>query len=356
MPPNNQKFTDMSSTGRKNIPLLKECNKRKDPHSFSQKEINAYLYKVSTGIRLNAITAKMCCRTCKGEQVHEMECEGPCGLVKVLDDFSKAQRYTGSRWCKACVNWKEAAEPGVVPVAAPNNDLAPDEEFEYFGSREGTHDPEAGYDSDEDYGMPYGTMNTMVIGATPQQQQAFLNTATSVPTNGLTTMSANGGHDNRSTHSGSVADSSTASNPYAGRLNAATASVSSWSAADPRRASATGREYRAWDSSGQYVTRHQDVSSTHETNSNVGKDKDSQWFPASRLPLQDAATSSVTAASLVASSRASMAPSVPDARAASSWARPAGRKTAKPKGVVRSPYAPIEQAPRAGDNSDDDYM
>ncbi|RDW62771.1 hypothetical protein BP5796_11073 [Coleophoma crateriformis] len=334
MPPNNQKFTDMSSTGRKNLPLLKD-----------------------TGIHLNAITAKLCCRTCKGEQVHEMECEGPCGLVKVLDDFSKAQRSTGSRWCKACINWKEATEPGVVPVAAPNNDLAPDEEFEYFGSREGTHDPEAGYDSDEDYGMPYGTMNnTLVIGETLQQPQAFLNTATSVTTNGLHTMPANGGHDKRSTHSGSVADSSTASNPYAGRLNAATASVSSWSAADPRRASATGREYRAWNSSGQYVTRHQDVSSTHETTSNFGKDRDAQLFPASGLPLQDAATLAVTAASLVASSRASMASSVPDAKAASRWARPAGRKTAKLKGVVRSPYTPIEQAPRAGGDSGDDYM
>lgn len=87
----------------------------KTPQSFSNKELNDYKYKVANGSRVNAFNSNLRCRGCKGEQVyppyiinssgsdktlrqvHELQCEGPCGLIKVLDDFSKAQRGRGGK-------------------------------------------------------------------------------------------------------------------------------------------------------------------------------------------------------------------------------------------------------------------
>lgn len=46
-----------------------------------------------------------------------------------------------------CVNWKDTAEPGVVPGPPPNSDLAPDEDDEFFGPQ-ATSDPEGEADSD----------------------------------------------------------------------------------------------------------------------------------------------------------------------------------------------------------------
>lgn len=33
------------------------------------------------------------------------------------------------QWCQECVLWKEGAEPGTTPTAAPGADLAPDEAY-----------------------------------------------------------------------------------------------------------------------------------------------------------------------------------------------------------------------------------
>jgi len=136
---------------------------------FSNKEQRVYLEKYvasPSNHRINAITAKIRCRACSGEQVNERQCEGPCGQWKALDKFSKTQRSRGSGWCQECVLWKEAAEPGVVTEAAPNTMLAPDEvDPGAFGSQipvartysrisfDGGNledGPEYGYDSDDD--------------------------------------------------------------------------------------------------------------------------------------------------------------------------------------------------------------
>ena len=136
---------------------------------FSNKEQKVYLEKYvasPSNHRINAITAKIRCRLCSGEQVNERQCEGPCGEWKALDKFSKAQRTRGSGWCQECVLWKEAAEPGVVTEAAPNTMLAPDEYDEtalldepvarnYSGISYSGVDleegPEYGHESDDDY-------------------------------------------------------------------------------------------------------------------------------------------------------------------------------------------------------------
>lgn len=171
--------------------------------------------------------------------------------------------------------------------------------------------------------MPYGAMADLDIGETPQQRQAPSDTATSNVTTVSSTMPVVALRNTAGTRPGSVADTSTSSNPYTGHLNAATASVSGWSAADPRQAPAIGRAYNAWGPSGQRAIRHQNVSSTQETNSISGTDRGYPSIPASSTPFGDAApSSSASAAKLVAPSRASMAPSAPAARTDSRWAKP----------------------------------
>jgi hypothetical protein len=64
----------------------------KDPLQFSKKQLNNFRWKKANDGRVNGITAKLCCRVCVGEQRQELQCNGPCGLWKCLDEFSKAQR------------------------------------------------------------------------------------------------------------------------------------------------------------------------------------------------------------------------------------------------------------------------
>ncbi|PSS20516.1 hypothetical protein M430DRAFT_41821, partial [Amorphotheca resinae ATCC 22711] len=134
-PPKNPFFT-LSAEERKDIPLpdrqdqqfkCRQCDHWKNPISFSNKEIKDYQFKKYNLDSINGVTARLRCRTCAGEQFHELQCEGPCGIWKSLDNFSKAQRTRGSKWCQECIMWKEAAEPGVITTAAPGTDLSPDE-------------------------------------------------------------------------------------------------------------------------------------------------------------------------------------------------------------------------------------
>lgn len=99
---------------------------------------------------INGVTAKLRCRTCAGQQVYELDCQGPCGKTKPLQCFSKSQRTRGLKvcitkdpvvlvfgsdlktmmqWCQDCVLWKESTEPGTTIGAAPGAELAPDEKY-----------------------------------------------------------------------------------------------------------------------------------------------------------------------------------------------------------------------------------
>ena len=71
----------------------------KAPADFSNKEIKDYQFKKVAMPHINGVTAKLRCRPCAGEQVHELQCEGPCGETKPLDCFSKAQRTRGMKVC-----------------------------------------------------------------------------------------------------------------------------------------------------------------------------------------------------------------------------------------------------------------
>jgi hypothetical protein len=38
------------------------------------------------------------------------------------------------QWCDRCTQWKEANEPSVTPMPAPNTTVAPDEEGDVLGT------------------------------------------------------------------------------------------------------------------------------------------------------------------------------------------------------------------------------
>lgn len=73
----------------------RQCNQFKIPAHFSNKEIKNYQSKKTLIPVTNGVTAGIRCRSCAGEQVHELQCEGPCGFKKPLDCFSKSQRRGG---------------------------------------------------------------------------------------------------------------------------------------------------------------------------------------------------------------------------------------------------------------------
>ncbi|KAL3422429.1 hypothetical protein PVAG01_06585 [Phlyctema vagabunda] len=216
MPVNNQKFYDMTAEQRKAIPLLpnfvcSRCSKTKSNSQFSKSETNKYAAKVANGQSVNAVTAKLACRTCKGEQRQELECEY-CHVVKVLDEFSMSQRRS-SRWCKECISWKESAEPGLMTKPAPNSVLAPDED-EAFAS--GYDDPFGEHSDDSD---TYDGSDNVEDGVSIGESRLTNGHSLAGPMSGLEI-------GRRQT---------TASNPYEARLQQKTASVGSWSTADPRR-------------------------------------------------------------------------------------------------------------------------
>lgn len=105
----------------------RHCSVYKTQDCYSKNEIAPYKHQLSTtpGMKPNAISPLLRCRGCKGEQHQELECQGPCGQVKVLDQFSKAQRSRGNKWCMECVQWKEGHQPEVDMTLAPGSEPAP---------------------------------------------------------------------------------------------------------------------------------------------------------------------------------------------------------------------------------------
>ncbi|KAI9738439.1 MAG: hypothetical protein M1818_005336 [Claussenomyces sp. TS43310] len=155
----------------KDVPLLesylcRECGRMKAPSQFSNRELATYKYKKSNKLPVNKITAKLRCRLCAGEQRHELQCQGPCGTYRDLDRFSKNARKNPEPWCLECVDWKEAAEPGIVPAPAPNGALAPDEEANLILEERALEftpegDPDTDDEFDEDF---YTTSSVLSVG------------------------------------------------------------------------------------------------------------------------------------------------------------------------------------------------
>ncbi|GKT50006.1 uncharacterized protein ColSpa_10187 [Colletotrichum spaethianum] len=103
--------------------------------SFSKKQQKLVQDKLNRRVRIDAANTGMVCRIHTGEPVKEIQCEGPCNQILVLDKFSKNNRTNGVNICKACQHWVNTQEPGYAPWAGPNTDLDPLEEMDDFEAR-----------------------------------------------------------------------------------------------------------------------------------------------------------------------------------------------------------------------------
>ncbi|KAK6226067.1 hypothetical protein QIS74_02114 [Colletotrichum tabaci] len=103
--------------------------------SFSNKQQKLVLDKLGRRVRIDAANTGMNCRFHSGEPIKELQCEGPCSQILVLDHFSKNNRTNGVNICKACQHWINTQEPGYAPWAGPHTDLDPIEQMGDFEAR-----------------------------------------------------------------------------------------------------------------------------------------------------------------------------------------------------------------------------
>lgn len=153
--------------------LCRICARWKKKTQFSNKELGKFTFRnQNSSTQVTPITARLRCRGCTGEAAHELECLGPCGKAKLLNEFSKAARKAGgSNWCTVCTLWKESSEHNVSVQSPPISNAIGDSseiranlppnlnDYEYS-------DPEAG-DDDSDYDdMSHISSSTLSLGCT----------------------------------------------------------------------------------------------------------------------------------------------------------------------------------------------
>ena len=93
----------------------------KDRCEYSKRQLTKF-DAACRGRKATAQQSGISCRT-HSEPIKEMRCEGPCGLYKILDQFSRNARSGGKTWCRECTEWQTKNEPGFIPWMAPNEAL-----------------------------------------------------------------------------------------------------------------------------------------------------------------------------------------------------------------------------------------
>ncbi|KAI0137279.1 hypothetical protein BJ170DRAFT_711383 [Xylariales sp. AK1849] len=98
------------------------------PHHFSKTQLAKWQNrKKSPNDGVTAANIGITCREHSGEPTLQLQCLGPCGLLKSRDKFSSSQRRNNLRWCVGCIRWQLQQSPDAVPVAAPNGFVSQDE-------------------------------------------------------------------------------------------------------------------------------------------------------------------------------------------------------------------------------------
>ncbi|RYP92378.1 hypothetical protein DL770_001478 [Monosporascus sp. CRB-9-2] len=131
MSPGSQASTNYTSRATA-LPTQFRCavgGEWKPASEFSQTQLKKWSQKKKR--ENDGITAANIGLTCKvhtgGPQSTQIKCQGPCGVRKHRDAFSKSQRNRPDAWCKQCTDWKERHPGDVIPGAAPNGDMSQDE-------------------------------------------------------------------------------------------------------------------------------------------------------------------------------------------------------------------------------------
>ncbi|RYP04974.1 hypothetical protein DL765_009995 [Monosporascus sp. GIB2] len=152
MAPRSQAFTNYTS--RANA-LPTQCavgGEWKPASEFSQTQLKKWSAKKKH--ENDGITAANIGLTCKvhtgGPQSTQIKCQGPCGIRKHREAFSKSQRNRPDAWCKQCTDWKERHPGDVIPGAAPNGDMSQDELYMRVSSIDDVLQHGRGGEDDED--------------------------------------------------------------------------------------------------------------------------------------------------------------------------------------------------------------
>ncbi|KAI1291609.1 hypothetical protein F5Y03DRAFT_29242 [Xylaria venustula] len=95
------------------------------PHAdYSPAQIKKW-YKLKREDQYNTVNPQTAGLTCKAHssQQREIRCAGPCGLIKLVDRFSKNQRNNSDPWCIQCTEWRESNGANEIPTAPPGERL-----------------------------------------------------------------------------------------------------------------------------------------------------------------------------------------------------------------------------------------
>ncbi|RYO74178.1 hypothetical protein DL764_010932 [Monosporascus ibericus] len=155
MPPPSQASTNFTSRATA-LPTQFKCavgGEWKPASEFSQNQLKRWSQKKKH--ENDGVTAANIGLTCKlhtgGPQSSQIKCQGPCGIRKHREAFSKSQRNRPDAWCKQCTDWKERHPGDVIPGAAPNGDMSQDELYMRLSSIDDVLQHGRGEDDEDSY-------------------------------------------------------------------------------------------------------------------------------------------------------------------------------------------------------------
>ncbi|QSZ33066.1 hypothetical protein DSL72_002651 [Monilinia vaccinii-corymbosi] len=304
---------------------------------FSKNEIAPYKYTLTQnpGMKPDAIKPLLRCRSCKGEQVQELQCEGPCGQIKVLDLFSKAQRSRGNKWCMECVHWKEGYHPEVDLTSAPGSEPPP------HATTDGTPVETTGSSYTASMAALSQQASSLAIGNALSSSQ-FAAHLRAVASSGI---------ENRS--------QSSVSNRFEGARTAdMPVNSDGWTTRDSRRRAGPAMRYNAYDANGVRHSQEKTMTSSSVATSTVG---DSSITPGRGGTPHPVATPGRSAA--MPSHPSAPAPAPQPIRVVTNqntgWAKPVGQRTTQQADLgAITEWAPESNAPyrRTVYDSSDDEM
>ncbi|RYP56022.1 hypothetical protein DL771_012186 [Monosporascus sp. 5C6A] len=151
MPPRSQASANYTSRATAFPTQCAVGGEWKPASEFSQTQLKKWSQKKREN---DGITAANIGLTCKvhsgGPQSTQIKCQGPCGIRKHREAFSKSQRNRPDAWCKQCTDWKERHPGDVIPGAAPNGDMSQDELYMPLSNIDDVLQHGRGEEDDED--------------------------------------------------------------------------------------------------------------------------------------------------------------------------------------------------------------
>ncbi|KAK4228014.1 hypothetical protein QBC38DRAFT_454725 [Podospora fimiseda] len=129
---------------------------------FSQNALQKY----AKGLRNGTATRQnsgISCRVHTAGQSEDFQCQGPCGMWKGREGFSKSTLRNGKNWCLLCTDWQLRTEAGET-LPPPGSDI-PEAERERLRLNNSETTYEESQDYENDTASMVSTAGTMGIGS-----------------------------------------------------------------------------------------------------------------------------------------------------------------------------------------------